>query len=56
MMYPLSLSKMVETLKYYRDEILGILGRLVPGHSHPQIHACPQLHLFALETSSVRVG
>jgi len=23
--------KTVETLKYYRDEILGILGRFVPG-------------------------
>jgi len=33
MMYPLSIiyQKTVETLKYYRDEILGILGRLVPG-------------------------
>ena len=33
MMYPLSkiYQKTVETLKYYRDEILGILGRLVPG-------------------------
>ena len=32
-MYPLSkiYQKTVETLKYYRDEILGILGRLVPG-------------------------
>jgi len=32
-MYPLSIiyQKTVETLKYYRDEILGILGRLVPG-------------------------
>jgi len=32
-MYPLSkvLSRMVLTLKYYRDEILGTLGRLAPG-------------------------
>jgi len=33
MMYSISkiYQKTVETLKYYRDEILGILGRLVPG-------------------------
>jgi hypothetical protein len=32
-MYPLSkiYQKTVEVLRYYRDEILGILGRLVPG-------------------------
>ena len=33
MMYPISkiYQKTVETLKYYRDEILGMLGRFVPG-------------------------
>jgi len=33
MMHPISkiYQKTVETLKYYRDEILGILGRFVPG-------------------------
>ena len=33
MIYPLSkiYQKTVEVLKYYRDEILGILSRLVPG-------------------------
>jgi len=33
MMYPLSkiYHETLETLKYYRDEILGILGWLVPG-------------------------
>jgi len=33
MMYSISkiYQKTVETLKYYRDEILGILGRFVPG-------------------------
>ena len=33
MIYPLSkiYQKTVEVLKYYKDEILGILGRLVPG-------------------------
>ena len=32
-MYPISkiYQKTVEALKYYRDEILGILGRFVPG-------------------------
>jgi len=33
MMYPLIkiYQRTIEVLKYYRDEILGILGRLVPG-------------------------